>query len=137
MHPSLAHLPGPSCSFFELATPPTDKKQTKPQKHRNHLTVEAVVCHSVSHRIPLCPHLHSKVFNESLAWFEISGFCDTIDIGFSLGLLLSCCYPVSVLWRSCPFRSAGLALLHNPTVCRWLRFWMGQFKALDLGLGVS
>jgi hypothetical protein len=60
------------------------------KKHRKHLIMEAALCHSVSHRISLC-HTSSLVnvrYNESLLWFEIFGFCDTINIGSSLGLLL-------------------------------------------------
>lgn len=51
--------------------------------------MEAVVCHSISHGIPLCPHIFTvNVYcNESLVWFEVSGFCDTINIESSLVLL--------------------------------------------------
>ena len=55
--------------------------------------------------IPLPTHLHLQVSNgnESLVWFEVSGFCDTINIAFPLGLLpvillLLCVMEILKLW---------------------------------------
>ena len=104
------------------------------KKHRKHLIMEAALCHSVSHRISLC-HTSSLVnvrYNESLLWFEIFGFCDTINIGSSLGLLLvilSC--PVS--WRSCKFQTARLAPSTAPFIDE-IDLGMGHLRALNLGL---
>lgn len=71
--------------------------------------MEVVICHRVSHSISLCQHIitckniHCK---ESLVWFEISGFCDTINPGSSLGLLvfllLSCVTEILQLWTHNP-----------------------------------
>ena len=52
------------------------------------------------------PRVYPSVhFSESLVWLEISGFCDTINIGSSLGLLpvillLPCVMEVLQLWNS-------------------------------------
>lgn len=45
--------------------------------------------HCVTQYIPLSSGLHLKYVhcNESLVWFEICGFCDTISIVSSSGLL--------------------------------------------------
>lgn len=53
--------------------------------------MEAVVHHSVSHSVSA---IHSSSltnihWNESLVWFEVSSFCDTINTKSSLGLLLA------------------------------------------------
>jgi hypothetical protein len=46
--------------YFYLCNFPQIKKeahkQTKP-KHTKHLIVEAVICHNMSHNIPLCPYI--------------------------------------------------------------------------------
>lgn len=55
---------------------------------------------------PLPTHLLSNVHcNELLLWFEVSGFCDSINIGSSLGLLpvillLPCVMEILPLWIS-------------------------------------
>ena len=66
--------------------------------------MEAVV-YSVSHGTPLSPHIFISHCNESLVWFEVSGFCDTINIGSSLGLLrvillLPCVMEILKFWIS-------------------------------------
>ena len=51
---------------------------------------EHFVVYTVSHSISLCPYIFTSSvhFNESLVWYEVSGFCDTISTGSSQGLLL-------------------------------------------------
>lgn len=72
--------------------------------------------------------------NESVVWIEISGFCDTIDIGCSLGLFLMILLLLSILetlllWinRTGPF------LLPNCSK-NDIDYWVGQLGALNLGL---
>ena len=72
------------------------------------------MCHNVSHSI-LHPFVHTSLLanvhcNESLVWFEASGFCYTINTGSSLGLLsdillLPCVMEILQLWicRTSPF----------------------------------
>ena len=71
--------------------------------------------------------------NESLVWFEASGFCYTINAGSSQG------YPVAVLCRGDP---AALNLQDWPyhTLQQFIDgvdVGVGQLKALDLGLDGS
>jgi hypothetical protein len=93
------------------------------------------VCHSVSHGIFLCPHIFSCKC--SLQW--VIGLVQGIwllphhQYWIIAGTLP--CYPVSR--RACSFLSAGLVLSDIPIVHRWCRFWVGQLKALDLGLSDS
>ena len=47
--------------------------------------MEAVVCHSVSHSMSLCPHIFT--YKCSLQRVKVFGFCDIINIGSALGLL--------------------------------------------------
>jgi hypothetical protein len=49
--------------------------------------MEAVVCRSVSHHFVHTSLLANTHCNESLVWFQVSGFCDTINIGSSSALL--------------------------------------------------
>ena len=116
MHPSPAHLP---CLCLISALCPcnlphktykqaskqqnptkqkaknTKNKQTTPPNPKALKTSFCGSC-SVSQCVPTAyPSVHSpsrvNVHYESVVWFEISGFCDTINIGSSLGLLgLSC-----------------------------------------------
>lgn len=57
MYLSPANLPTPSYQPLAPTIPPQikliSKQITKKTKHRQYLTVEAVVCHSM----PLCPHI--------------------------------------------------------------------------------
>jgi hypothetical protein len=86
---------------YSLPCPPklkhtnNNNQPTKTQQVR-HLLVDAVVCECAPQNIPLSTHLHLQMFIavSHLVWFEISGFCDTINIGSSLGLrviMLLCC----------------------------------------------
>lgn len=73
-------------------------------KTEKHLAVGAAVCQNVSLSPPFAQTalLANVDSNESLAWFQASGFCYTIKTGTTLVLLLvSHCYPVP--WRSCSF----------------------------------
>jgi hypothetical protein len=91
-----------------------NKQKQKTKKHRKHLIVEAVVYYSMSIVYPSI-HTHSLAnvhCNESLVWFEIFDFCDTINVGSSLGLfrpilMLPCIMEIPQLWfsRTGPFVS--------------------------------
>ena len=104
--------------------------QLTPSREK-YLIVEAVVCHSVSHSVPL---VHTSLLanahgNESdmrpLASASLSILEPVWD-----SFQISCCCPVS--WRSYSFGSVGPA--SSCTLARhlWDRSWMGQLKALDL-----
>jgi hypothetical protein len=109
VHPSLTHLLSPHVCFPPLWPPPPKKIKTKKNKqnktkHRKHL-VEAVVCHSVSHSIPLYPHIFAcKMFTVMHRW---SGPRPLASVTPSVldphwdSSRLSCCCPVS--WRSYSF----------------------------------
>ena len=72
--------------------------------------MEVVVCYSVT----VCPTVYPSVHTSSpanvhcdelLVWLEVSGFCDTINIASSLGilpviLLLLCVMEILQLWNS-------------------------------------
>jgi hypothetical protein len=57
--------------------------------HRKHLIVEAVLGHGMSiiYSFVLISSLANVHYNESLIWFKVSDFCDTINIGSSLEIL--------------------------------------------------
>jgi hypothetical protein len=88
----------------------------------------------------VCPTINPSVHtsslanvhcSESLVWSEISGFCDTINIGSSPGpLLVSCCCPVSQI--SCSLGTAGL-LSCVPTIHRCCRGWGGPTQSPGSG----
>lgn len=109
MLPSLTCLPTPWYPPLPLQLLPPPVKSTNKtgntathRKHRGSCGVSQ--CHTVH------PSAHTPSFadvhcNESSFWFEISGFCDTLSIGFSGGLLqvilwLSCVMEVLQLWIS-------------------------------------
>ena len=79
---------------------------TTKTKHRKHLIVEAVVCHSMSHSTCLCPHMFTcKCSLQCVELVQISGFCDTTNIGSStinllVILLLPCVREILQLWIS-------------------------------------
>lgn len=89
-----------------------------PQQRRTNLTVEAVVCHSVSTAYIHFVHtlLANVHCNESLVWYKASGFCYSVDIGTSLLWESHCCLGVT---RSCSFGSVGPAPSCPPAVQRW------------------
>jgi hypothetical protein len=68
--------------------------------------METVVCHSVCHMVhPFVStfYLANVCCNQSLVWFEASGFCYTINPGSSLGLfsdilLLPCVMEILEVW---------------------------------------
>lgn len=82
MHPNPTHLPLYSYLLSTFASSPKAEKK--------HLTVEAVMYHSVSHRSH--PFIHTLLANvhcnDCLVWYGYSGFCDSVNPGASLGLLL-------------------------------------------------
>jgi hypothetical protein len=91
----------------------TNNNRSKTKHRKKKLIVEAVVCHSVS---TVYPSVHTSSLanghcSESLVWLEISGFCDSINIWSSSGLLLvilllPCVMEILQLWnsRTGPFR---------------------------------
>ena len=101
--------------------------------------MNAVVCHSVSYSLSFFVHtsLFTNVYyNESLIWFEASGFCSVINTGSSARLLLNILLlttyvEILQLWtcRTGPFTCSSSSYIHE--------IGMDQFKALDLGLGCS
>ena len=102
--PQPCSLPVPSCLPFAQTNKETNLKDRKTSHYGSCgcVTVcRTVVCHSVSHSIPLCPHVFTckGSCNESFVWFKISGFCDTeywVLIGTPPG------YPVVALCHGDP-----------------------------------
>jgi hypothetical protein len=93
----------------------------------------AVVCHSVSYSISLCPHIFTckcsfqwvigLVVDLWLVWHHQNW----IIIGTPPS------YPVVVMsWRSSSFGSAWLALSHIPTLHRRYRFWIWAWVVTEL-----
>ena len=104
-----------------------------------HFIMEAVVCHSVSHSISLCPHIFTCKC--SLQWV----------IGLVWGLWLLLHYQSWILTKS-PLGYPAVALCHEDPAALDLQDWslhtlqqfidrvdvgVGQLKALNLGLGGS
>jgi len=94
----------------------------------------------VSQCAPLCILLSTRLgnvhCNESLVWFELSGVCDTIHIGSSLGFLLVIrLLPCVVEILQFQFGKSG----HFTCVkcADDIDLGVGQLKSLDLGLGGS
>ena len=99
--------------------------------NNNNLIMEAVVCHSVSHRIPFCPYILSCQC--LLQMVQGLWLCYTVNTKSWPGLG----YPVVA---PCYGDSAALAL-QPPHVLQQFTdevdIGVGQLKALDLGLGGS
>ena len=86
-----------------------------PQERKKNLTVEAVVCHSVLHRIPLCPHFYVQTFTSvSRHWsgLRLLASATLTNTGSSPGVFsdvsdipLPCVMEILQLWicRTCPF----------------------------------
>ena len=96
--------------------------------------MEAVLCHSVSPSV-LTSSLANVDCNESLGWF--SGFCDTININSSPGILpgylaVALCHPdpAALDQQDWPFHTSQPFAYDTD-------LGVGQLRALDLGLGGS
>ena len=88
---------------------------------------EVVLCHSVSHNIPFCPHFFAcRCF---LVCSEASGFGYFINPGPSLGLLLD----ILLSWRSYSFGSVELAPSCTPAVHGWSRCWDRAIQSSGFG----
>jgi hypothetical protein len=101
------------------------------------LTVEAIVCHSESHSVSLCPHIVTcTCFLQwviGLVW-DLWASVKRLDLCQDCSKF-SCCFPVS--WCSCCFRIVELALSCIQLFIDDIDFGLYQLQALDLGLGVS
>lgn len=86
MHPNPTHLPIPPYLRSTLEISLTKEKK----RIKKSLTVEAVMCHGVSHSILFCPNLSlvNAHCSEALVWFKVSEFCNTINPGPSLRCLV-------------------------------------------------
>lgn len=88
-------------------------------KHRKGLISEVSMSHSVSLHTSSLANAHC---DELLVWFKnlwlLWHYQYWVLIGTSW--LSSCC---AMSWRSCSFRSVGMAFLCVPTFLRWYRFW--------------
>lgn len=73
------------------------------------------------HKTLLTKYLYLQVF-VALFLFESSGFCYIINAGPSLGILLDILL-LPCVWRSCTFRSVGLAPSHALADHRWGCNW--------------
>lgn len=95
----------------------------------------AVAGHSVPHSIPFS--WNNITHRWSLGWVIalINGLCLLIlyEYWVYARITLWCCCPMS--WRFCSFGSASPAPLGTPSVHKWDRYGVGEFKSLDLGLG--
>lgn len=97
-----------------------------------HQSLESSISECVPQSIPVYTSSLANVHcSKWLVWFRISGFCDTINIASSLGLLpvtllLPCVIEILKLWmdRTGLFTDGG-------------DFGVGQFRALGLGPGGS
>lgn len=96
--------------------------------------MEAIVSNSVSHSMPSVrtSSLVNVHCNEALVWFEVSGYCDTINTSSSLGLLLvilllPCVMEILQFWlsRTNPFSW--------PNSSQMMNFVVGQLKAWVVG----
>jgi hypothetical protein len=110
-------------------------KQNKTNNNKN-LTVEAAVCHNVSHgysfgQTSLLPNVHC---NESGLRPLASAILSILEShwGFSQ---ISCCRSVS--WKLCSFGSAGLAPSHTPAFHRWGRCWGEHIQSPGSGPGLE
>ena len=106
VHPLQFRIP----SYLPSALSPSPREKRKQEKI---LMVEAVLWHSESHRAQVSPYIFTC--REPVVWFEVSGFCYTVDAGPHCdSSWMCCCCPMS--WRSCNFGFAGLAASSPPQV---------------------
>lgn len=141
MYPNPIHLPNPPYLLSALATSPTclpPRNKNKNKLKFKNVTVEAVLCHSVSHSTPSTQTalLVNVRWNESLVWFQASGLCYTINTEFSPGCLSD------IPWLLCWWRFWALVLqdllLHAlQQFIDGVNVRMSQLKALDLVLSGS
>jgi hypothetical protein len=109
------------------------------QSIETHLIVEAVVCHSVSHSLSLCPHIFTCKY--SFAMGHWSGLRSLASVTWPIldphwdSSRLSCCCAVS--WRSSSIVTAGLALSLMTTTHWWYRCWGGPTQGSGSGPGWS
>jgi hypothetical protein len=110
MYLSPVHLPVPSYLPFVLKTStlpnqnPTNKQGAKEKKTKQNnnkkknkqtnsiekLSMDWSVLQCDSQHVPLSTHFHLQMFiamNPWSVWFKVSGFCDTINLRSSPGLL--------------------------------------------------
>ena len=81
MHFYPTRLPGAAKPPWALAISPWEEKKNSPWE---------LQCITVCYTVNPFAHIDSLAnvhCNESLVWFKVSGFCYTINTGFSLGLL--------------------------------------------------
>jgi hypothetical protein len=113
------------------SSPPPKKRKKK----KKNLTMEAIVCHSVSHSIypfsqmSLIVNVHC---NESGSRPLASATPSILDPCRDSPQMSSCC-PES--WRSCSFGSAVSAPSHTPAFYRWDRYWGGTIQSPGSGPG--
>jgi hypothetical protein len=141
--PHILHLGLKQNTFLSISVGFLRQKfhYTTPKEKKERETEKKISMWKLSWCVPeynLCPHFFtSRYCNESLVWFEASGFCYIIDTESSPGLLsdilsLPCVMEILQLWI-CRLGLLSCALaVHNG-----VDIGVGQLKALDLGLGGS
>ena len=85
MYPNPTHLPFPSYLPSTLETSPGPSHLTKTEENKSHCgSCSVSQCVLLYNRLSPRANVHC---NESLVWFEASGFCYTINSESPLGLL--------------------------------------------------
>jgi hypothetical protein len=136
------HVPQSCSSPHPLisALQPCNPSKIKKNKNKQSIETSHGGCCRMSQyvpwHIPLSTHLHLQMFIAMSHWPGSRSLASVtpsiLDLPWASSWL-SCCFPVP--WRSCSFGSAGLALPHVPTVCRWYRFGVGLTQSLGPGAG--
>ena len=141
--PVLLISPSPHIHSSPLKPPPNKTQTNNNNNNKAYIEKNLIECQCVPQYISLSTHLRMANVhcNESLVWLEISGFCDhqyriLIKIPPSHSLPS---YPVETLCHGDP---ATLELQNRPFHVSQLfadniDLGVGQFTALDLGLGGS
>lgn len=106
-----------------------------PNREKNKLIVEAMVCHRVSHSILFSPQIFSCKCSFAMTCWSgtrplASGTLSIPELHWDSSWLSCCCLESC---RSCSFACIKLVPSCTPTVHWWVDVGVCQFKVLDLG----
>jgi len=128
--------PHPKIKHIHKQQQQQQQQQQQRRKHHHGSCSMLTRCPTIYPTVPTSS-LANVHCNESLVWFEISGFCDTINIGPSSGLLvilfLPCVMEIPWLWN----RRTGPFMNPNHLQIDDIDFEVSQFRPLDVSLGIS
>jgi hypothetical protein len=134
------HLPSASASYpSHQRNKQTNKnpkiQTTKTNKQTKHLTVEAVVCHSVSQCVTQCALLPKQLYLQKFTAGSWSGLSPWLPLHYQYWIYIGTPFKHPVPWRPCSLSCAGTAPSCTLAVHRWGRGWGGPPQSPGFGPG--